>query len=101
MSESIVLNLKHTHSNFVAPLNRAVSDFFRSIKCYRIWFYLANNEVQQRYRRSALGPWWITLTMLIFILAMGAVFSRIFKTDLASYVPFFTAGYLFWMLISG
>lgn len=38
--------------------------------------------------------------MLIFILAMGEVFSRLFKQGLSEYVPFFTTGFLFWVFIS-
>jgi len=57
-------------------------------------------EVRQRYRRSVIGPWWISLSMLIFIVAMGEVYSRLFKQDMAEYIPFFTAGYLIWIFIS-
>jgi ABC-type polysaccharide/polyol phosphate export permease len=47
-----------------------------------------------------IGPWWISLSMLIFILMMGVVFSRLFHQSLAEYIPFFTAGFLFWTFIS-
>jgi lipopolysaccharide transport system permease protein len=57
-------------------------------------------EVKQRYRRSVLGPWWISLSMLIFIGMMGVVFSRLFHQSLGEYIPFFTAGFLFWTFIS-
>jgi lipopolysaccharide transport system permease protein len=81
-------------------LRSAILDFFSAVRHYRIWFELARIEVRQRYRRSVLGPWWISLSMLIFILAMGAVFSRVFHQGLAEYIPFFTAGFLAWSLIS-
>jgi len=78
----------------------ALQDFFDALLHYRIWWQLAWVEVKQRYRRSVLGPWWISISMLIFIIAMGAVFSRLFKESLADYVPFFTSGFLTWMFIS-
>jgi ABC-type polysaccharide/polyol phosphate export permease len=82
-------------------LNLAFKDFLDALKSYRIWWYFAWMEVKQRYRRSVLGPWWITISMMIFIAAMGTVFSRIFNQGLNVYVPFFTAGFLFWTFISG
>lgn len=78
----------------------ALQDFLYALMHYRIWWQLAGVEVKQRYRRSVIGPWWISLSMLIFIIAMGAVFSRLFQQSLAEYVPFFTAGFLTWMFIS-
>lgn len=78
----------------------ALQDFLLALRHHRIWFDLARAEVKQRYRRSVLGPWWISISMLIFILAMGAVFSRLFHQGLNEYVPFFTAGFLFWVFIS-
>lgn len=38
--------------------------------------------------------------MLIFIVAMGEVYSRLFHEELGSYIPFFTAGFLMWTFIS-
>lgn len=81
-------------------LHSAILDLKRAISQYRVWLHLGWVEVQQRYRRSVLGPWWLSLSMLIFILMMGIVFSKLFKENLSEYIPFFTAGYLFWTFIS-
>ncbi len=62
--------------------------------------HLGFAEIRQRYQRSVLGPWWISLSMLIFILVMSAVFSRLFHQSLRDYIPFFSAGFLFWTFIS-
>ena len=78
----------------------AIQDFVRAALQYRVWLHLGWVEVKQRYRRSVIGPWWISLSMLIFIVMMGIVFSRLFKQSLNEYVPFFTAGFLFWSFIS-
>jgi len=81
-------------------LRIALQDIKRGIQQYRVWTHLGWVEVKQRYRRSVIGPWWISLSMLIFILMMGIVFSRLFHQRLDEYVPFFTAGFLFWTFIS-
>ncbi len=80
--------------------NRAIQDFISSIHHHRVWLHLGVLEVKQRYRRSFLGPWWISMNMLIFIAAMGLIFSRILSQNVAEYIPFFTTGYLLWSFIS-
>src|SRR5476649_1794891 len=78
----------------------ALQDFKKSLAQRRVWLHLGWVEVKQRYRRSVIGPWWISLSMLIFISVMGVVFSRLFHQSSNEYIPFFTAGYLFWTFIS-
>lgn len=84
----------------MTPFKLAISDIQKAASQYRIWLQLGLLEVKQRYRRSVLGPWWISLSMLIFILAMGNIFSRLLAQSLAEYIPFFTAGFLLWSFIS-
>ena len=78
----------------------AFQDIKNTALQHRVWLHLGWAEVKQRYRRSIIGPWWISLSMLIFIVMMGIVFSRLFHQSLEEYIPFFTAGYLFWIFIS-
>lgn len=80
--------------------NLAIQDLISAAKQYRVCFHLGWTEVKQRYRRSVIGPWWITISMFIFILMMGVVFSRIFHQNIEEYLLFFTSGYLFWSYIS-
>lgn len=81
-------------------LRLALQDLKMGLSQYRIWTRLGWTDVKQRYRRSVIGPWWISLSMLIFIVMMGIVFSRLFHQRLDEYIPFFTAGFLFWSFIS-
>ncbi len=81
-------------------LRLAVQDIKRACGQYRVWLHLGWLEVRQRYQRSVLGPWWISFSMLIFILAMGKIFSRLFGQNLAEYMPYFAAGFLLWSFIS-
>lgn len=63
-------------------------------------FTLAWQDVRQAYRRSALGPFWLTIGMAVQILTMGLVFGLIFKTELNDYLPFLATSIIFWGLIS-
>lgn len=84
----------------IQKLSRAIDDLFEAIRRHRTWLHLGFVEVKQRYQRSVLGPWWITLSMLLFISAMGTIFSRLFGVKPEEYIPFFTTGYLLWTFIS-
>lgn len=57
-------------------------------------------DIKLRYRRSALGPWWITISMLIFVAALGAVYSKILKQPISVMIPFLASGFTLWMFIS-
>lgn len=77
-----------------------LQDFIKALSQFRVWWNLGVLDVKQRYQRSVLGPWWLSISMLIFILALGTVFSRLFGMDFATYIPYFSAGYLLWIYIS-
>lgn len=75
-------------------------DFKESIKKWRIWAMLAYQDVQLRYRRSVIGPFWITLSMAITVYSMGYLYAHLFRQDLSHYFPFLVGGMLSWTLIS-
>ena len=58
------------------------------------------DDIRQRYRRSVIGPFWITLSMGVFILVLGVIYSRIFHTELETYLPYLTVGFVVWGFIS-
>jgi len=80
---------------------RARYDIIEGLKRWPVWSSLAWHDIRIRYIRTMLGPLWITVSMAVFVFAMGFVFSRILNTEIHEYVPFFTAGFLVWGLISG
>lgn len=83
------------------PINPGIIDLVSGLRAWRLWTLLAWNDILQRYRRSALGPFWITLSMSIFILLLGVIYSRIFKMDIAVYLPYVAVGLITWGFISG
>lgn len=81
-------------------LRLAFRDITGALVRFPVWRCLGVLEVKQRYQRSVLGPWWVSISMLIFIVVLGTVFSRIFSLNFAEYMPYFSAGYLLWLYIS-
>lgn len=78
----------------------AFGDFFTGLKEWRTWLLLAYLDIRLRYRRSVLGPFWITLSMAITVYTMGYLYGHLFHSDLQSYFPYLTAGMLGWALTS-
>lgn len=78
----------------------ALKDLLDGLIKWRIWLMLAYQDVRLRYRRSVLGPFWLTISMAITSYSMGYLYSHLFHTDLQTYFPFLVAGMLTWGLIS-
>jgi lipopolysaccharide transport system permease protein len=78
----------------------AVKDIIDGLAKWRIWLTLAYQDVKLRYRRSILGPFWITISMAITTYSMGYLYGHLFHTDLQVYFPFLVSGMLSWGLIS-
>lgn len=82
-------------------LQLALADLKDGLCKWRVWLMLAYQDIKLRYRRSVLGPFWLTLSMAITVYMMGFLYSRLFHQDLATYYPFLVGGMLSWSLISG
>ena len=57
-------------------------------------------DVKQRYRRSMLGPFWLTISMGVMIGSIGFVFGHIFKSPMREFLPFLTVGLVLWGFVS-
>ena len=62
--------------------------------------YLARADIRQRYRRSTLGPFWITISTGVMIACIGIIFGSLFKSPMSDFLPFLAAGLIIWGLIS-
>jgi ABC-type polysaccharide/polyol phosphate export permease len=76
-------------------------DLYAGLANWQLWSMLGWNDIHQRYRRSALGPFWITISMAIFIVLLGFIYSKLFHQDIAIYLPYVAMGLITWGFISG
>lgn len=81
-------------------VERGAADVLGGFGSWRMWWMLASNDVVRRYRRSRLGQLWLTLSMAVMIFGMGAVYSSLFGTSLADYLPHLGTGLVLWGLIA-
>ena len=67
---------------------------------WRMWLLLGMNDIRQRYRRSRLGQFWITLAMAITIVTLGFLYSYLFHLSLKDYLPYLGTSFVVWGLLS-
>ncbi|MEO0543699.1 MAG: ABC transporter permease [Pseudomonadota bacterium] len=65
-----------------------------------VWAVLAWHEIRFRYRRSTLGPWWITIATAIFVVFVGTVYARLLQQPVLSMVLYISAGFILWQFFS-
>jgi ABC-type polysaccharide/polyol phosphate export permease len=78
----------------------AWADISAALQVYPLIGMLGWQDVKQRYRRSALGPFWLTISMGVIIATIGVVFGNIFKAPMSEFLPFLTAGMIIWTFMS-
>ena len=81
-------------------LASAIADLAGGLAQWRVWWVLAFNDIRQRYRRSALGQFWLTISMLVMIAGIGGVYAIILNQDVSFYIPYVGIGLIVWNLLS-
>jgi ABC-type polysaccharide/polyol phosphate export permease len=84
----------------VQHLALAWRDFRVSLVDWRMWLLLGMNDIRQRYRRSRLGQFWITLAMAITIVTLGFLYAFLFHQPLKEYLPYLGTSFVVWGLLS-
>jgi ABC-2 type transport system permease protein len=80
---------------------KAADDLADGWQQRQLWGHLAWQDIRQRYRRSVLGPIWITISMAVTAVALGVLYAGLFQNDLAVQLPYILVGFIVWAFISG
>jgi ABC-type polysaccharide/polyol phosphate export permease len=78
----------------------ALQDLWRGLGSPQVWRTLAWQEIKQRYRRSTLGPFWLTISAGILVAAMGPLYGRLFGQEISAYFPYLAVGIIVWQLMA-
>ncbi|MGU3291009.1 galactan export ABC transporter permease subunit Wzm/RfbD [Williamsia sp. M5A3_1d] len=79
---------------------RAWEDLRTGFAQRELWALLGWQDIKQRYRRSLLGPLWITVATGVTAVAMGLLYGELFGIDIKTFLPHVTLGLIFWNFIS-
>ena len=78
----------------------AVADLKRSRAKIYLALMLGWQDIRQRYRRSKLGPFWLTISMGVMIGMIGIVFGQVLNSPMKEYLPFLATGIILWTCFS-
>ena len=83
------------------PLARALRDLARGARMTTLWGRLGWQDVRRRYRRTALGPWWITISTGLTVALLATLYGGLFRLPVEGHLPHVAAGLVVWVLLSG
>lgn len=78
----------------------ALSDMFESITKWRLWTALGWLQIRQRYKRSIIGPFWLTISMGVMVAALGVIYGSLMNVPTDEYLPMLGCGLVFWNFIN-
>jgi len=77
-----------------------MNDLLLALRKHQLWCSLGWNDVLGRYRRSVLGPFWITISMAVTISAMGPLYGSLFGSKSENFILHLALGMIVWGFIS-
>jgi ABC-type polysaccharide/polyol phosphate export permease len=80
--------------------NVALRDLLGSVLRLPLAFSLAVDDINGRYRRTVLGPFWLIVGQAATIAGFVVVFSGLFNQDPTTYALYLAAGFPVWLMIS-
>lgn len=104
---SDLVRMTDSGENTVVPADKSTSfaaswaDLSRGFGQRELWLQLGWQDIKQRYRRSTLGPLWITIATGAMAVALGLLYSLLFQQELSFFLPHVTVGLIIWGFISG
>ena len=78
----------------------AATDLKEGLKLWRLFWVLGLSDIKLRYRGSALGPFWLTISMAVQVSAMGVVYAFLFHVNVHSYLPYLTISMILWSYLN-
>ncbi len=85
----------------VRSWRRAADDLVQGWRQRELWAHLGWQDIRQRYRRSVLGPIWITISMAVTAVALGILYAGLFGNELSVQLPYILVGFIIWAFVSG
>jgi ABC-2 type transport system permease protein len=76
-------------------------DIVEGLRSWRSWTYLALETIKNQYRRTVLGPWWLTIQTAFYVVGLAIIFGNILNTDLKGFLPYVAVGFIGFNLLSG
>ena len=80
---------------------RARWDFVEGVALWKMWSRSSLIELRRRYKRTMLGPAWVTVSLLIFGGTLSFVWAGLWGQNVVDFLPFLLSGLIPWTMIAG
>jgi ABC-2 type transport system permease protein len=79
----------------------AFQDLWEGWRNFReLWLAVGWFDIRKRYRRSVLGPFWITVSLGAFVAGLTVIYGPLLGGDVIEYAAYLAFGFIGWNLIS-
>ena len=78
----------------------ALNDLYDGMSQWRLGMTLGWLDIKLRYRGSVIGPFWLTLSTAVMVIAMGVLYAELFHMELHDYMPFLALSLVLWNALS-
>lgn len=83
------------------PAAQARQDIADGLRRWEFWVVMGLQGVKRRYRRSLLGPLWLTISLAVLVAALSTLYGQLMNIPLERYAPHVALGFIAWQFISG
>ncbi len=97
MTRTIAKPSLNAFQRFFVRLKR---DGFGAWRKRQFWGHLASQDVNLQYARSLIGPFWLTLTMALQLVALTFLFTGLFGAPIEIVAPWVTIGVIVWTFMA-
>lgn len=87
-------------TNNYTGLKIGLSDIWLGFLRSSIWWRMARQDISMRYKRSIIGPFWISISLAAMVVGLGLLYSQIFRTEFREYLVFLATGLFAWNYVS-
>lgn len=96
---------QNTRTEYMLPtrtgfLAEAFADIGAALEKHHLATTFSWQDVAQRYRRSRVGVFWLTINMGVLIGALGFVFGTLFRSPMEEFLPYICVSLIIWSFIS-
>lgn len=87
------------HTSVESHARAARQDLIQGLLLWDMWKRLCFNEIRRRYRRTLLGPMWVSVSLGVFAIAVAVVWSALFNLPFRDFLPYLLSGLVAWTML--
>jgi ABC-2 type transport system permease protein len=75
-------------------------DITEGVRNWPLWWLLAVRQTASQYRRTYLGPWWMSMQTFIFVLGLWFLFGTLLDQPMREFLPYVAIGLVVFQFLS-